>query len=297
MYIRKVLFAIKLALVLVLCFVIVITVIMPQHPARIFTPTSAVGTENASALGTASPAEPSVVDYSAIIEQNIFGGKDSSFGADKSLWSDKTDVLVPSAEEELGLALVGTVCGSPAVSRAIIKDTKTDLLDLYKVGQTVADARIKSIEENAVILLHKGQEKILTLNITGRGSENNPQALSSHTINDTSKIVKPILPVEQPSAEIAKKIAQVDEILTNAVIEPYAVNGQIEGLRITGLEKIPMAKDLGFKNGDIIRVVNGHRLTGKREAYQIFKKARAQEAINLELLRGGETKQLSFALR
>ena len=67
MYIRKVLFVIKLALVLVLCFVIVRTVIMPQHPARIFTPASVAGTENVSANRVENPVEALVEDYSAIV--------------------------------------------------------------------------------------------------------------------------------------------------------------------------------------------------------------------------------------
>ena len=297
MYIRKVLFLIKLALVLVLCFVIVRTVIMPQRPARIFTPDSAVGTENVSANGAENPVEASVEDYSAIVERNIFGGADSSDVEDKSSRVNKLDSVARSAEEELNLALVGTVCGSTEVSRAIIKNTKTKLLDMYKTGQNVADARIKSIEENAVILLHNGQRKMLTLNRTGEHNKNNTQVLSLPAISETGKVASPVLPVKQPPTDTSTKITYMEAILAKATIEPYAVNGQVEGLRITGLENIPMAKALGLKDGDIIRAVNGHRLTSKQKALQVFKKARSREAMSLELLRDGETKELSFALR
>jgi len=293
LYIRKVLFVIKLALVLVLCFVIVRTVIMPQHPAEIFTPALAVSTENASANGAENAVESSGEDYSAIVEQNIFGSTLSSNVEDKSL----PDIVARSAEEELGLALVGTVCGSTEVSRAIIKDTKTNMLDLYKTGQNVAEARINSIEENAIILLHNGQRKKLTLNRTGKHNEKNTQGSSSQTISEAGKVVKPILPVKQPLTEIPTMITYMEAMLSKAVIEPYAVNGQVEGLRITGLENIPMAKALGLKDGDIICEVNGQQLTSKQKAFQVLKKARTQEAINVELLRDGETEELSFALR
>jgi type II secretion system protein C len=293
LYIRKVLIVIKLALVLLLCFVIVRTVIMPQHPAEIFTPTSVVGTENVSANGTENAVETSVEDYSAIVERDIFGIADSSHMADKSL----TDIVARSAEEELGLALLGTVCGSAEVSRAIIQDTKTKMLNLYKTGQNVANARIKSIEENAVILLHNGQRKKLTLNRHGKHNENNTQAPSSQTIGESGKAIKPVLSVKQSLAEVPTRTAHVVAMLTKAVIEPYAVNDQVEGLRITGLENIPMAKAFGLKDGDIIREVNGHRLTSKQKALQVFKKARSQPTMSLELLRDGETKELSFALQ
>jgi type II secretion system protein C len=293
LYIRKVLIVTKLALVLVLCFVIVRTVIMPQHPAEIFTPVSVVGTENVSANGTENAVETSVEDYSAIVERDIFGIADSSPMADKSL----PDIVTRSAEEELGLALLGTVCGSTDVSRAIIQDNKTKMLNLYKTGQNVGDARIKSIEENAVILLHNGQRKMLTLNRTGGHNKNNTQVLSSPAIRETGKVARPVLPVKQPFTEVPTRTAHVVAMLTKAVIEPYDVNGQVEGLRITGLENIPMAKAFGLKDGDIIREVNGHRLTGKQMALQVFKKARSQPTMSLELLRDGETKEMSFALQ
>jgi len=296
LYIRKILFAFKLALVLVLSFVIIRMVIMPQHPAGIFTPTSAVGTENISANGAENPAETAVEDYSVIVTQNIFGGADSSDMENKSLQVNKFDGVIKLAEEELSLELLGTVCGNTAVSRAIIINTKTKLLGMYKTGQNIGVARIKSIEENAVILLHNGQRKMLMLNRTGRDNKNNTQMLSPAAISDTSRSASPVLSVKQSFDETPTKITNLETILAKATIEPYLVDDQVEGLRITNLDTIPMAKAFGLKEGDIIRRVNGHRLTSKQKAFQVFKKARSEATMSLELLSDGENKELSLTL-
>jgi len=296
LYIRKVLFVFKLALVLVLSFVIIRTVIMPQHPAGIFKPASAVGTENVNFKGAENPVETAVGDYSVIVAQNIFGSADSSDVEDKSLRVSKFDSVAKLAGEELSLELLGTVCGNTAVSRAIIKDTKTKLLGMYKTEQNIAGARIKSIEENAVILLHNGQRKMLTLNRTGRDNKSNTQVLSSPAISETGKVASPVLPVKQSLNETPTKIAHLEAILTKAAIEPYLVDGRVEGLRINDLENIPMAKAFGLKEGDIIRRVNGHQLISKQKAFQVFQKAKSQTTMSLELLSGGEIKELSFTL-
>jgi len=296
LYVRKVLLTFKLALVLVLSFVIIRTVIMPQHPAGIFTPVSAVGTENISANRAENPAETAVEDYSVIAAQNIFGGADSTDAEDKPLQVNKFDDVMKLAEEELSLELVGTVCGNTAVSRAIIINTKTKLLGMYKTGQNIGDARIKSIEENAVILLHNGQRKMLMLNRTGRDNKNNTQMLSPAVISETSKSESPVLPVKQSFDETPTKITHLEMILNKAAIEPYLVDDQVEGLRITNLETIPMAKAFGLKEGDIIRQVNGHRLVSKQQAFQVFKKARSKTTMSLELLSGDESKELSLTL-
>ncbi len=296
MYIRKVLFVFKLALVLVLSFVIIRTVVMPQRAAGIFTPATAVGTENISINRAENPAETPVDDYSFIVTRNIFGGADSSDTEDKSLQVNKLDGVMKLAEEELSLELVGTVCGNTAVSRAIIMDTKTKLLGMYKTGQNIGDARIQSIEEDAVILFHNGQRKMLTLSRTGRENKNNTRMPSLAAVGETGKSASPVLPVKQSFDETTTKIARLETLLSKAIIEPYLVDDRVEGLRITNLETIPMAKTFGLKEGDIICRVNGHRLTGKQKAFQVFKKARSEAAVSLELLRDGQTKELSFNL-
>ncbi|MHC4725910.1 MAG: type II secretion system protein N [Planctomycetota bacterium] len=297
MYIRKVLFAFKLALVLVLSFVFLRTVIMPQNPVEMFQPSSAVGTDNLITEGAEDMIENSVEDYSVLVQQNIFGVTDITNVEEKSPEVDEFDDVVTLVGEELNLELIGTVCGNTSVSRAIIKNNKNNQLGMYKTGQNIAGARIKSIKENAVILIHKGQRKMLTLNRIGVNDTKNEQMLSLSAISETGKVVNPALPVQQPAEEIPTKIVHIESMLNEAAIEPFLVDGLVEGLRISDLDKIPMAKAFGLKDGDIIRHVNGHRLTSKQQAFQVFKKAKSEAVLSLDLLSDGETRELSFNLQ
>jgi len=295
MYKHKALFNTKLVLVLILGYVVIRTVLMPKRTGEIFVPSSAVSIQNIPAVEPTSFSDTSVEDYSVIADKNIFGSPASSLRINESLQGDNSAGHALSAEGELGIALLGTVAGSPEISRAIIKDLKTDVLSLYKTGDTVATAQIESIEKDVVVLLHQGQRKILDLG--SRESEwhdaNNAQAALS---KDATKAAE-TNPSDKSQTTVEVKLRDIEIMLTEAVIEPYAIDGQVEGLRLTGLENIKGAKDLGLKNGDVIRTVNGHRLTGKQKAYQIFKKAMSQAATNIELLRDNETKTLSFSLR
>ncbi len=97
---------------------------------------------------------------------------------------------------------------------------------------------------------------------------------------------------QQELTKIRTKIKCVETILRNAVIEPYCVNGQTEGLKINGLDKISQAKALLLKSGDIILAVNGQTLSSKRDAYDIFKKARKEPIMIIDLLQDGQAKKL-----
>ena len=290
MYMRKVLLISKLALVLVLSYAVIRTVLLPKHTEKSSTPASALGGSAVPENGATGSPDLSSEDYNKIVERNPFGTSGKSTST-----ADFTGTR-HSVSEELGLALSGTVSGSPEVARAVIKDLKTGVLDIYKIDQTVSGARIESIENNAVVLVCDGQRKVLKLNIAPSGSNNISQVASSQTTNKISKVARADLPTKKADTDTLTKIGCVETILNNAAIKPYTVDGRIEGLRITDLENITAVKELGLKNSDVIRTVNGHRLTNKQKAYQIFKKAKSQPVIDIELLRDNKTKKLSFAM-
>jgi len=295
-YIRKVFIISKLALTLVLAFVIIKTAMTLWHPADIFAPTPAVGSEKIKVNNTPGPLDEAE-DYSIIVERNIFGSAGSSSPANKSLSDEDCAEPTRSANEALDLVLLGTIAGSPAVSRAIIKVPYAELPGLYKTGDTVADATIERIEKDMVTLLHNGQSKTLRLNLASDRNEDNTQPYSSRTFKQTGNPARTNEPIRKTYTDIQTAIGHAELILEQAVIEPYKDGDQIEGLKITGLENIKMAEQLGLKDGDIIQIVNGQRLTSKQKAFQVFKKARTLPTLNIELLRNGETKRFSFNLR
>jgi general secretion pathway protein C len=284
---RKILLISKLAIVLLLVYTGGSTVLVRRNSAELFLPASAGGSESEGPAQADASGRELSDDFSVIVERGIFGtgGLPSADGKAGGL---------PSVGGELGIELVGTVCGSPAISRAIIKDTGTKALGLYRPGQTVAGATIQSIEPNAVILLHNGRVKAAE---TARLADSpGPAQGKVKAVNPA-----PYLPANrvggESSARPASRIGCVEEILSKAAVEPYGVNGIVEGLRITGLEKVPAAESLGLENGDIIRRVNGQQLTSLQKAFQVFQKAKSQPSISMELSRGGVTKELTFNLQ
>ncbi|MBC8470134.1 MAG: hypothetical protein H8D56_11740 [Planctomycetes bacterium] len=95
----------------------------------------------------------------------------------------------------------------------------------------------------------------------------------------------------QELTKIRTQIKCVETILRKAVIEPYCVKGQVKGLQINGLDEISEAQDLLLKSGDIILAVNGKNLSSKKDAYDIFKKARKEPIMIIDLLQDGEPKK------
>jgi type II secretion system protein C len=298
LYVRKVLFVSKLGLVLLLGYVVVRTVTLFGHKEKGLAPASALGGDRVYVNQTSEPSVLSLEDYAQVIKRNMFGASGQTDDTDEWASSRNFAHSEGSVSEELGLALFGTISGNPSVARAIIKDLNTGVFDIYGMGQEVAGARIEGIYKDAVIFVLNGERKILRFNAPSSvGSNSNNAKLPSYgTVYEKGETVGAGLEDKRTSVDIQTRIGRVRAMLQEAVVEPYIANGRIEGLMITGLEDIQGAEEFGLKDGDILRAVNGHRLTSKQKAYQVLKKARSQAIIDLELLRGGEIKRLSYAL-
>lgn len=247
-----------------------------------FDPSAAVGEEPLPNVDSETTDRRYSANYEGILQSNLFAATDPR----------RVQALdsMPSAEE-LGLRLVGAIAGGPAISRANIQDTKGKTTGVYRIGDTVASATIEAIQQDAVVLRHEGRQLILRLRTGPAGGE----TPSSESMLPATTTEKAATQTQQPAMPPVKA-DYVAEVFRKATIEPYVKDDRAEGLRITGLDKIPMAELFGLRDGDVIRKINGQQLTSKQKAFQVLMKARTQSKVDIELLRNGKSKDLSFGL-
>ena len=293
-YKHKVLSFLKLAMMSILVYAVVKTVTISQNVNEALMPKSAAGNENTAVIEPERTPDASVHDYSVIVEKDIFGSS-ASLEANKLMQVDNTAGTTSSGDEELGIALLGTVAGSPEISRAIVKDLKTNVLNIYKTGDTIVSASLESIEKDGIVLLHEGQRKKIDLRIKESGKQETVIPEITMAKNATQQFEDQ--PASKSNPTFADKLRYAASMIPKADVKPHIIDGQVEGLRVTGLEDIQGAEDLGLKNGDVIRTVNGQRLDSKQKAYQISKKVRSQTAMDIELMRDNNIKEFSFSLR
>jgi type II secretion system protein C len=289
--VTRLFWAIRALLIGVLFYVVVAVVVTPLHLGRSFKPHPATGNEYVGDTPQAGPTTHAPADISGILENNLFGGADPDANAQPNADDSSTIGSMISAEEQLGLRLIGVVAGGPVASRAIIQNTATKAANPYKIGDTLASAIIESIQSDTVILRHEGQRKALRLQAGATVADSRRTAGDKappppSTVNRSS--------VRPTASEHPTSLGHMEDVFRQATIEPYVKNGETEGLKITGLQTTPLAGLFGLRNGDIIQAVNGQRLTNKQKAFQVLQKARTQPKIRMQLLRDGKTKDLSF---
>lgn len=284
----KILWFAKAFLVVVLAYAGVKAIGTCLHPGEAFNPSAAHGDEQTHD-GQAVPTEDqSRSDYSEIVRRNLFTGTDGI--AHPPVNANRSALDSMASAEELGLKLMGAIAGGPAASRAIIQNTTDKTIGTYRIGDIVASATVDAIRRDAVVLRHQGRHLILRLH-TGAGSDDRtaPAEAQQRATTQTAKSTA-------GPPRLSTQARYVEEIFHNVTIEPYKKNNRTQGLRITGLEKVPLAEMFGLRNGDVIRTINGQQLTSKQKAFQVLMKAKTQSKVDIQLLRDGKSKDLSFEI-
>lgn len=300
MRVHRILYISKLALVCLLFYTVFKTTGSLGNIGGVLAPVSAKTSVQPIRYEAKPSLKLSIEDFAKIIKKDPFGTSNNGTSSDRLPSNPNPIQLDSSFARQSGLTLMGTISGSSSVARAIIKNGQSNTLGFYKIGQFVGDARIDSIEANAVIVFHDGQKKILP--ITSWASTNGikrSRMASLPAATGEYKVVAAKIEQNRLETGIRKKMKSAQEMLAKTTIKPYIVKGHNEGLQISGLENMIVAnfaEKIGLKNGDVISAINGHRLTSKQRAYQILKRARHQKRLSLDLIRGNKPKNISFAL-
>ncbi|MHC4241070.1 MAG: type II secretion system protein N [Planctomycetota bacterium] len=235
--------------------------------------------------------------HKIIVERNIFGSSELS-PASENPRREKTEA--PARTIRSQLRLLATVAGDDQVACAVIENIKSKVQDIYKAGDIIEGVQIERIERNKVVVLYREQREVLSLNIM------------SKVLDPVDKKEEPVMAQKQNATESLNVVSAFDReinkrtfitqvpgievFLEKMEVAPYIVNGQQEGLSITGLDDLSMAGYFGFENGDVIQTINGQMLTDKQKAFQVLKKARAQSSLHFQLLRNQHKMDLSFEI-
>jgi type II secretion system protein C len=258
---------------------------------RVLDPGTASGEPSTTERESASPEPREFPDYRAIVQRDLFREAADTASAQPGV-NHSAPPESPASAEELGLRLIGALAGGPVASRAILQDAKSNATSSYRIGDTVAAATVEAIERDAVVLRYQGRPLVLKLR-AGQTAGSGPKTEDGRQKADRQS--QPSSVISPPSSGTSRA-EYVAEVFHKATIEPYVKSERTEGLKITGLDQIPMAQKIGLRDGDVIQSVNGQQLTSKQKAFQVLMKARTQPRVDIQILRDGKSKDLSFEL-
>lgn len=200
---------------------------------RLLQPQPMVSKQLEEAPAAEEMPETAEENYQIILTRNIFqaglGDRSGQHLAD----------VEDLSETKLQLSLLGTVTGEKDDARAIIRDEKTKLEDLYPAGASVHGAVINRITRGKVVLLVNGREEVLTIKDPeggGQGQNMAPRAgarIMEQGGEPPEREVMTKVPETQPRRRISfrntpppRKMEQQDQQQTMAPEQTEAMDRQ-----------------------------------------------------------------------
>ena len=254
------------------------------------------------------PKVPSLSKYQPIIENNVFnpGDKPRKVSTDTKQEKNTSKQEEASFEDsgdlpptELHLTLKGTAVLEPPInSFAIIYDHDKRRQKLYNLGDTIQDATIKNIYANRVILQRgeklealflkrKMEKKSSRASKRSRGTKKKSGVIRSsnrdHYVLDREKV--------------SDMISNVNQFMTQVRVSPHFHEGKPVGYRVSDIKQGSLIEEIGIKNGDIIKSVNGLPIAKPDQAFEAYQQLMEESQITLELQRGRADQVITYELK
>jgi general secretion pathway protein C len=99
------------------------------------------------------------------------------------------------------------------------------------------------------------------------------------------------------SRRVQQSLENPEQLLTDARLLPNFVNGKQEGFKISEVLPDGLYHSLGLRNGDILLRVNGLEISNPEVAMQAMTALKGMNRVNLDIIRDGKNKAMSYQIR
>lgn len=175
---------------------------------------------------------------------------------------------------------------------AIVEDTHTKQNRWYEVGDTLCGGRVMEIKRGAVVLEMNGSLYLFGL------PEGKIEGVSPGFIEDEKRIVlgekvgDNVWRVRLDAAIDA--LTRITKIMKEARIRPYFAVGKAAGIHIDRIKEGSIIKEMGLKDGDVIKGVNGFGILSPTKIFEAYRRYKNDRLIQVQLIRGEDPVTLTY---
>ena len=235
--------------------------------------------------------------YKSVWENNIF-----HTGPIPLQLKEQLSVGLEPVLSSLPFKLKGTIIhANPRRSVATIAGPDRKTLS-YQQGDVIAkQAEVKEIQRAKVIFFNQNNNRLEYIVIP----EEVEKLQISYTDKPRPKVAKNSLVKRSGSnkfqvkrSDINEHLLNLPEILNQARVMPYRSeeDGEIE-FRFDSIDKGSIFEDLGFKEGDVIKEVDGEAVRTPEKALELFDRLKKESGVKVLVQRNGKNIYYEYTVR
>jgi len=207
-------------------------------------------------------------------------------------------------ETALNLKLWGTTSLSPTspYATASIEDASKRARQLYTIGDDVVDnVTLEEIHQRWVILLNRRESPPRRERLSMDDEEEGEQ-LASRSVSNSSSARPTVLPSERVELNKTDFVRELYEnyadLVTKVKPEVYRdANGNVVGVTAPDIGDIPLAKQLGLAEGDVLQTVNNEQIDSEQKVMEMVQKYQNSNSFRIGIMRNGKQKIITYNFR
>jgi general secretion pathway protein C len=94
-----------------------------------------------------------------------------------------------------------------------------------------------------------------------------------------------------------RKLKNLASLGQQARVVPNYHRGKYDGFRLIGMRNNSLFRNIGFENGDIVKVINGGRIDSPNKALALYEALKNKSRLTVQLERGGILKTMRYIVR
>ncbi len=250
-------------------------------------------TRQSTPRGTA--ADRPLREYAVIAERNIFHAEKKESGQPETLDVENLK------KTTLDLRLLGTISGLGKNSFAVIEETRSRKQKLYKVGDTVDQARIKLVLRKKVVLTIDGRDEVLEIpeerlaslsdaDRRGGAYRANNRRFDAGTEGEVSNVTL-------NRADVERAFNNVNELMRSVRVRPHFSDGKPDGLRLDNVTRGSIFTDMGLQDKDVIVGVNSRRINSVDDCMEVYRNLSSASELMLEVKRDNQNRFIKYTIR
>lgn len=192
------------------------------------------------------------------------------------------------------LKLKGTLFTRSLNPLAIIEDTRSGQITMYELGDMIeGDFEIIHIMRGEVSF--KTPEGEFKLSFP-TGAVWQPQPSSSHEDENWYNIRREGDAFVTDETTISNALRRVRDIMRNVRIRPCFMDGRPSGVMVTRLTPIGILKEVGVREGDVIKSINGFKLNTPHQIFTAYTNLRNQQELRVDIIRDSKPLILTYKI-
>ncbi|MDD5504440.1 MAG: PDZ domain-containing protein [Candidatus Omnitrophica bacterium] len=191
-----------------------------------------------------------------------------------------------------GLQLRGTLFTDSLSPLAIIEYANSGQVMIHELGDSVEGFKIVKISRGEVIMSSAGRQ--FTLSFPDGGvlqpmvfAANEGKWYNIKTEGNT---------IVTDRATVAGAILRIKDIMKDVQVGPYSENGKKSGMAVAKLDEKGILQEIGVKQGDIIKSVNGLPINNPYQVINAYRRLKDKSELRVEIIRNASPLVLNYRI-